>query len=75
MPSNHHILCLPLFLLPSISPSVRVFSSELALHIRWPKYWRFIFSTGPSNEYNDEKKQNVYSSYNMPDSVLSTIHV
>ena len=48
-------------------------SNESALHIRWPEYWRFSFSIGPSNEYNDEKSQNVYSSYNMPDSVLSTI--
>ena len=48
-------------------------SNESALHIRWPEYWRFSFSIGPSNEYNDEKSQNVYSSYNMPDSVLGTI--
>ena len=53
MPPNHHILCLPLFLLPSISPSVRVFSNELALHIRWPKYWRFNFRISPSNEYSE----------------------
>ena len=44
MPSNHLVLCRPLLLLPSISPSIRVFSSESALHIRWPKYWSFIFS-------------------------------
>ena len=50
MPSNHLILCPPLFLLPSIFPSIRVFSSELALHIRWPKYWRFSISL--SNEYS-----------------------
>ena len=48
MPSNHLILCRPLLLLPSIFPSIRVFSNELALHIRWPKYWSFIIS--PSNE-------------------------
>ena len=48
MPSNHLILCHPLLLLPSIFPSIRVFSDELALHIRWPKYWSF--STGPSHE-------------------------
>ena len=50
MPSNHLIFCHPLFLLPSIFPSIRVFSSELALHIRWPKYWRFSISL--SNEYS-----------------------
>ena len=44
MPSNHLILCYPLLLLPSIFPSIRVFSNELALHIRWPKYWSFSFS-------------------------------
>ena len=51
MPSNHHILCCPLLLLPSIFPSIRVFSNESALHIRWPKYWSFHFSISPSNEY------------------------
>ena len=52
MPSNHLILCHPLFLLPSIFLSIRVFSSESALHIRWPKYWSFSFSISPSNEYS-----------------------
>ena len=52
MPSNHLILCLPLLLLPSIFPSTRVFSNELALHIRWPKYWSFSFGISPSNEYS-----------------------
>ena len=52
MPSNHLILCRPLLLLPSIFPSIRVFSSESALHIRWPKYWSFNFSISPSNEYS-----------------------
>ena len=52
MPSNHLILCHPLLLLPSIFPSIRVFSSESALHIRWPKYWSFSFSINPSNEYS-----------------------
>ena len=52
MPSNHLILCHPLLLLLSISPSIRVFSSESALHIRWPKYWSFSFSISPSNEYS-----------------------
>ena len=52
MPSNHLILCHPLFLLPSIFPSFRVFSDESVLHIRWPKYWSFSFSISPSNEYS-----------------------
>ena len=51
MPSNHLILCHPLLLLPSIFPSIRVFSNESALHIRWPKYWSFSFSISPSNEH------------------------
>ena len=51
MPSNHLILCRPLLLLPSIFPSIRVFSNESALHIRWPKYWSFSFNISPSNEY------------------------
>ena len=50
MPSNHLILCRPLFLLPSIFPSIRVFSNESALHIRWPKYWSFSFNISPTNE-------------------------
>ena len=50
MPSNHLILCRPLLLLPSIFPSITVFSSELVLCIRWPKYWSFSFSISPSNE-------------------------
>ena len=52
MPSNHLILCCPLLLLPLIFPSVRIFSSELVLHIRWPKDWSFSFSISPSNEYS-----------------------
>ena len=51
MPSNHLILCCPLLLLPSIFPSISVFSNELALPIRWAKYWSFSFSINPSNEY------------------------
>ena len=51
-PSNHLILCHPLLLLPSIFPNIRVFSSELALRIRWPKYWSLSFSISPSNEYS-----------------------
>ena len=52
MPSNHLILCHPLLLLPSVFPSIRVFSNELALRIRWAKYWSFSFSISPSNEYS-----------------------
>ena len=52
MPSNHLSLCHPLLLLPSIFPSIRVFSSESVLRIRWPKYWSFSFSISPSNEYS-----------------------
>ena len=52
MPSNHLILCHPLLSLPSIFPSIEVFSNESALHIRWPKYWSFSFSLSPSNEYS-----------------------
>ena len=52
MPSNHLILSCPLLLLPSIFPSIKVFSSESALRIRWPKYWSFSFSISPSNEYS-----------------------
>ena len=52
MPSNHLILCHPLLLLPSIFPNMRVFSSESALHIRWPKYWSFSYNISPSNEYS-----------------------
>ena len=51
MPSNHLILCRPLLLLPSIIPSIKVFSNESALHIRWPKYWSFSFSISFSNEH------------------------
>ena len=52
MPSNHLILCCPLLLPHSIFPSIRVFSNESVLRIRWPKYWSFSFSIGPSNEYS-----------------------
>ena len=52
IPSNHLILCIPCLLLPSIFPSIRVFSNESVLHIRWPKYWSFSFSISPSNEYS-----------------------
>ena len=52
MPSNHLILCCPLLLLPPTFPSIRVFSNESVLHIKWPKYWSFSFSISPSNEYS-----------------------
>ena len=52
MPSNHLILCRPFLLLPSVFPSIRVFSNKSALHIRWPKYWSFSFNISPSNEYS-----------------------
>ena len=53
MPSNPLILCCPLLLLPSIFPSIRVFSNESALHIRWPRYWHFSFNISPSNEHSE----------------------
>ena len=52
MPSNLLVLCDPLLLLPSVFPTIRVFSSESAVHIRWPEYWSFSFSISPSNEYS-----------------------
>ena len=52
MPSNHFVLCCPRLILPLIIPRTRVFSDELTLHIRWPKYWNFSFSISPSNEYS-----------------------
>ena len=52
MPSSHLILCRPLLLLPPIPPSIKVFSNESSLHMRWPKYWSFSFSISPSNEYS-----------------------
>ena len=52
MPSNHFILCHPLLLPPSVFPSIRVFSDESVLHIRWPKYWSFSFNISPSNKYS-----------------------
>ena len=52
IPSNHLILCRPLLLLPSVFPSIRVFSNESTLHVRWPKYWSFSFSISPSNDHS-----------------------
>ena len=53
MPSNHLILCYPFLLLPSVFPSIRIYSNESALHIRWPKCWSFSFSISPSNKYSE----------------------
>ena len=61
MPSNHLILCCSLLLLPSIFPSIRVFSNESVLHIRWPKYWSFSFSISPTNEYSLIIFQNLFA--------------
>ena len=61
MPSNHLILCCLLLLLPSIFPSIRVFSNESGLHVRWPKYWSFSFSISLSNEYSGLNTQNLIS--------------
>ena len=60
MPSDHLILCHPLLLLPSVFPSIRVFSNKLVLCIRWPKFWRYSFSTNPSNEYSGLVSFRVY---------------
>ena len=60
MPSNHLILCHPLLFLPSIFPSIRVFSNESVLHIRWPKYWSFSFSISLSNEYSGPISSRIY---------------
>ena len=62
-PSNHLIFLCPLLLLPSVFPSIRVFSSESALRIRWPKYWRFGFSISPSNEYSEYEDDRSVSKY------------
>ena len=61
MPSNHLVLCHPLLLLLSIFPSIRVFSSESALHFRWPKYWSFSFSISLSSEYSELISSGIYS--------------
>ena len=60
MPSNYLILCRPFLLLPSLFPSIRVFSSELTLHIRWPKYWSFSFTVSPPNEYSELVSFRIY---------------
>ena len=61
MPSSHLILCRPLLLLPPIPPSIRVFSNESTLHMRWPKYWSFSFSIIPSKEHPGLKEKHQYS--------------
>ena len=67
MPSNHLILCCPLFLLPSIFPSIRVFSNKSVLHIRWLKYWNFSFSISPSNEYSGLISFRILKEMGIPD--------
>ena len=69
MPSNHLILCRPLLLLHSVSPSIRTFSNELALHIRWPKYWNFSIS--PSNEYSEYYSSQLLKLSSLPGRVLN----
>ena len=59
-PSNHLIFCCPVLLLPSIFPSIRVFSNESALHIRWPKYWSFSFNISPTNEHPGRISLRIY---------------
>ena len=70
-PSNHLISCRPLLLPPSIFPSIRVFSNESVLHIRWPEYWSFSFSISPSNEYSG-LISNEYSGLNIQDWIFRT---
>ena len=74
MPSNHLILCSPLLLTPSIFPSIRVFSSESVLHIRWLKYWNFSFSISPSNEYSGLISFRTDSKESSPMSQLKSIY-
>ena len=71
MPSNHLILCRPLLLLPSIFPSIRVFSNELALHIRQPKYWSFSFSISPSSAYSGLVSESIGSFFKVTGISLS----
>ena len=73
MPSNHLILCHPLLLLPSIFSSIRVFSNESALCIRWPKYWSFIFIISPSNEYSRLTSFRIWSPCSPRDSQESSL--
>ena len=71
MPSNHLILCRPLLLLPSIFPSIRVFSNESALCIRWPKYWNFSFSISPFSEHPGAHFGSIYTKINEPLGLIS----
>ena len=73
IPSNHLILHRPLLLLPSIFPSIRVFSSESALHIRWPKYWSFSFNISPSNEHPSRSPLGWTSWISLPSKGLSRV--
>ena len=76
MPSNHFILCCPLLLPPSIFPSIRVFSNESALRIRWPKYWSFSFSISPSNDWSKiicSRKNEMYMTINESNCSLPAI--
>ena len=73
MPSNHLILCLPLPLLPSIFPSIRVFFSESLLHIMWPKYWNFSFCISPSNEYSMTNDKHVLNAYYIAGTILNIL--
>ena len=72
MPSNHLILCRPLLLPPSIFPSIRVFSNESILHIRWLKYWSFSFSISPSNEYSGNRITLFYPLSNIASYIYTT---
>ena len=73
MTSNHLILCHPLLLLPSLFPSIRVFSSELVLHIRWPKYWSFSFGISPSSECSELISFRIDWFYLLPSKGLSRL--
>ena len=75
MLSNHHILCHCLLLLPSFFPSIRVFSNELPLIIRWPKYWRFNFNISPSNEYSGSTSFRIdwFKLFSVPETLKSLL--
>ena len=73
MPSNYLILCCSLLFLPSILPSIRLFSNESVLHIRWPKYWSFSFSNSPSNEYSGLMSFRMESWISLPSKGLSRV--
>ena len=73
MPSNYHIFCCSLLFLPSILPSIRLFSNESVLHIKWPKYWSFSFSNSPSNEYSGLMSFRMESWTSLPSKGLSRV--